>query len=161
MLPSRKQETGRPPSSTTDDRTNDSNELTNNKSSSNIRTTLERCRQLNIRPKNRQLVPGYHPYDALDGKGYKHRKHRSQPVNLLNDDALYLNAARALVMQSVAGNMSASAHSNENDRTARYGDHGRSRSMSQTTVLPDTLLNDVTESVKNSQVVSQPESIRP
>lgn len=144
MLPSRNQEIRQRQQPTANDTMSPTNHISSSRLHSEIRTARHQHSQ------------GYHPYSP-SGTGYKHRKHRSQPTNFLNDEYLYLSAQqRAGMMQpSMAHANSISTYALENQEDGRYNDDVRLHSMLQSNKT-HTSLEEVSENTNDTQLVDSP-----
>lgn len=151
MLPSRNQEIRQRQQPTA----NDTISPTNHNSSSRLHSEIRTARH--------QHTQGYHPYGP-SGTGYKHRKHRSQPTNFLNDEYLYLSAQqRAGIMQpSMVQANGISTYTLENQEDGRYGDDVRLQSILQSNKTR-TSLEEVSENTNDTQLDSsfEPSSTPP
>ncbi|KAK6543158.1 Metallothionein expression activator [Orbilia ellipsospora] len=119
------------------------------------------------RPKKRQYTQEFHPYPTVaPGHVSRHRKHRSQPVNFLDDPNILINsnglsyttAANAAIMGRKFVNFLQENRIPEGDVAQNLG--ARQRSMSEVNIQQG-FLQDVTGGVTNAQDLANPQLNQP
>src|SRR5579871_2445676 len=155
MLPTQKQEPHQPTATmtTTESDKNDNSKTT----AATALTHRRRASHIEGRPRKRQYAQEFHPYNSSSGHGSRHKKHRSQPVNFLED---YLMNSVALSYTTSGSSIPSGNYANflqENRVPSGIISQSpsiRQRSMSETT-LQHGFLQDVTNGVTNTQDLSK------
>ncbi|KAF3931699.1 hypothetical protein ABW19_dt0203525 [Dactylella cylindrospora] len=172
MLPAQKQESHQPTTMTTNSTAAFENNGTNSIPTATAAAAAaavlgHRRRASNIegRSKKQKYAQEYHPYhSASSGQVSRHRKHRSQPVNLLQDPNLLINSTGLSYTTSTTPAVLGGNYANFLQENRIPGGNlqssARQRSMSEV-AAQQGFLQDVTSGVTNAQDLSNPQLNRP